>query len=214
MFNLKKLIYKILSFIGNISLAILSIIIVCLIGDFINSDFPSNEGNNSDSVFRYKSYKTNSVSSPSLSAHGASDKNFFKNSSNKIKLENTNKIPLFKESYTNYIYNEDVIKKIYERIIQNAISECIITNQKFSDFNSLLYFSKNFINSQIDKGELKLTPKKYLDLMHKINEIKNNEKLYKILCLESINKNILNKYNIVYAKYNIVSNKFLIDYHN
>jgi hypothetical protein len=112
----------------------------------------------------------------------------------------------FNESYYSNLYSESLIQNVYEDVIQNAISNCIITDQKFTSFNSLLNFSKSYINNQIEAGKLNLTTSNYLTLISKINELKNNE-LYKILCVE--NRKLDSS-----TKYNIVSKKYLVNYHN
>lgn len=114
------------------------------------------------------------------------------------------KVSNLEEDGYNKDINEVLVNSLYESIIQSAISECIITKQKFSGINSLLSYSQNYINNTLELG--KLNTSNYIKLMSKINEIQNNENLFKLLCKKS---NQLDSS----IKYNQVSKKFLKNYH-
>jgi len=181
-YGLYNILYKII-------LMLISLLLVCLFGDFldINHNIP-----NKLETLVYNKLDTETFihkDKPLISSY--------------LKDNKYNSLLDFNKKRRSYY-----LECVYKNIIHELLSKCILET-KFTNQDSLIEYSKNYILKEMEIGHLRITTSEYFEIINKVSKIKdNNSELY-----EMLHSKIKPRYSKD-VKYNIISKKWETSYQN
>lgn len=114
-------------------------------------------------------------------------------------------------NYINFeYYRYFKVHKVYTSVVNEIISNNLVTNEKFTNLSSIVDFSKNYLLKEIELGHLKVTAREFEEVIKLVyNTKKNNNALYEYICEEPSLYNIISKsYISKYEMWSMNPNKY------